>query len=138
MKKKIKSFEDLEVYQLAEELGDQVWDIVIVWPAFAKNSLGYQLVKAVDSIGANLAEGFGRFHFAENRQFTRISRGSLYETRHWLWRAYKRGLLKQKETKEIRKLTDELAPRLNAYIKSIGKSPIQMTNDSEQSERNDE
>ena len=61
MKKKIKSFEDLEVYQLAEELGDQVWDIVIVWPAFAKNSLGYQLVKAVDSIGANLAEGFGRF-----------------------------------------------------------------------------
>jgi len=61
MKKKIKSFEDLEVYQLAEELGDQVWDIVIVWPTFAKNSLGYQLVKAADSIGANLAEGFGRF-----------------------------------------------------------------------------
>ena len=138
MKNKIKSFEDLEVYQLAEELGDQVWDIVIVWPAFAKNSLGYQLVKAADSIGANLAEGFGRFHFAENRQFSRISRGSLYETRHWLRRAYKRGLLKKRETKGIRKLMDELAPRLNAYIKSIGKGSIQMTNDSEQSERNDE
>jgi four helix bundle protein len=138
MKKKIRSFEDLEVYQLAEELGDQVWDIVILWPTFAKNSLGYQLVKAADSIGANLAEGFGRFHFAENRQFARISRGSLYETRHWLRRAYKRGLLKKKETNGIRKLMDELAPRLNAYITSIGGGSIQMTNDSERSERNDE
>jgi four helix bundle protein len=138
MKKKIKSFEDLEVYRLAEELGDQVWDIVIAWPAFAQNALGYQLVKAADSIGANLAEGFGRFHFAENRQFARISRGSLYETRHWLRRAYKRGLLKKKETEGFRKLMDELAPRLNAYIKSIGNSPIQMTNGSEPSERNDE
>jgi four helix bundle protein len=138
MKKKIESFEDLKVYQLAEELGDQVWDIVIVWPAFAKNSLGYQLVKAADSIGANLAEGFGRFHFAENRQFARISRGSLYETRHWLRRAYKRGLIKQNETKGIRELLDELAPRLNAYITSIGKSSIQVTNDSERSERSDD
>ncbi len=49
MKKKVESFEDLEVYQLAEELGDQVWDIVMLWPTFAKNSLGYQLVKAADS-----------------------------------------------------------------------------------------
>jgi four helix bundle protein len=138
MKKKIESFEDLKVYQLAEELGDQVWDIVIVWPAFVKNSLGYQLVKAADSIGANLAEGFGRFHFAENRQFARISRGSLYETRHWLRRAYKRGLIKQNETKGIRELLDELAPRLNAYITSIGKSSIQVTNDSERSERSDD
>jgi four helix bundle protein len=138
MKKKIESFEDLKVYQLAEELGDQVWDVVIKWPTFARNSLGYQFVKAADSIGANLAEGFGRFHFAENKQFARISRGSLYETRHWLRRAYKRGLIKQNETKGIRELVDELAPRLNAYIRSIGKRPIQMTNDSEQSELNDE
>ncbi len=138
MKKKIESFEDLKVYQLAEELGDQVGDIVIEWPTFAKSSLGYQLVKAADSIGANLAEGFGRFHFAENKQFARISRGSLYETRHWVRRAYKRGLIKQNETKGIRELVDELAPRLNAYIRSLGKRSIEMTNDSERSERNDE
>jgi four helix bundle protein len=58
MKKKIESFEDLDVYRLAEDLGDRIWDIVIGWPDFARNTLGYQLVKAADSIGANIAEGF--------------------------------------------------------------------------------
>ena len=135
MKKKIESFEDLDIYRIAETLGDRIWDIVLTWPAFAKNSIEYQLVKSSDSIGANIAEGFGRFHFAENRQFSRISRGSLYETRHWLRRAYKRGLLKEEEVKRVRELIDELAPRLNAYIKSIGKKQVtanevsQMTND---------
>lgn len=80
--------------------------------------MGYQLVKSADSIAANIAEGFGRFHFAENRQFARISRGSLYEARHWLRRAYKRNLLIEGE---IRELLDELSPRLNAYITSIGR-----------------
>lgn len=121
MKKKIESFEDLDVYRLAEDLGDRIWDIVIGWPDFARNTLGYQLVKAADSIGANIAEGFGRFHFAENRQFARVSRGSLYETRHWLRRGYKRGLLKKDEINELRDLHSELGPRLNAYIRSIGK-----------------
>ncbi len=129
MKKKIESFEDLDVYRLAENLGDRVWDIVSSWPSFAQNSLGYQLVKSADSIGANIAEGFGRFHFAENRQFVRISRGSLYETRHWLRRAFKRELLKEEEVKELRKLLEELAPRLNAYISSIGREEKQMTSD---------
>lgn len=100
MKKMVESFEDLEVYRLAEELGDKIWDIVSKWDGFAKNTSGYQLVKAADSIGANIAEGFGRFHFAENKQFNRIARGSLYETRHWLRRAYRRGLLKRRRDKK--------------------------------------
>ena len=129
MKKKIESFEDLDVYRLAEDLGDRVWDIVTTWPAFPRNSLGYQFVKSADSIGANLAEGFGRFHFAENRQFARISRGSLYEARHWLRRAWRRDLLKEEEIKKLQSLLDELAPRLNAYIRSIGRQKVQMTND---------
>ena len=121
MKRKIESFEDLDVYRLSENLGDRVWDIVSNWPDFPRNSVGYQLVKSADSIAANIAEGFGRFHFAENRQFARISRGSLYETRHWLRRAYKRNLLIEGEIREIRELLDELSPRLNAYITSIGR-----------------
>jgi len=129
MKKKIESFEDLDVYRLAENLGDRVWDIVTTWPDFPRNSLGYQFVKSADSIGANLAEGFGRFHFAENRQFARISRGSLYDARHWLRRAWRRDLLKEEEIKKLQSLLDELAPRLNAYIRSIGRPKVQMTND---------
>lgn len=128
MKKEIKSFEDLDIYRLAEHLGDRIWDVVINWPDFAKNSLGYQLVKSADSIGANISEGFGRFHFAENRQFCRIARGSLVETRHWLRRAYKRKLLREDEVEELKALLDELAPRLNAYINSIGKN-TKVTND---------
>jgi len=120
MKKKIESYEDLDIYRLAVEISDKIWTKVITWPSFPRNSLGYQLVKSSDSIGANIAEGFGRFHFAENRQFVRISRGSLYETRHWLQRADKRGLLEEKEIKELFTLLNELAPRLNAYIRSIG------------------
>ena len=121
MKRKIESFEDLDVYRLGEGLGDRIWDIVSTWQDFVKNSLGYQLVKSADSIGANIAEGFGRFHFAENKQFARIARGSLYETRHWLRRAYKRRLLNERQTKELQELLEELFPRLNAYISSIGK-----------------
>jgi four helix bundle protein len=98
--KKVASFEDLDVYQLAVKIGDKVWSIVLNWPSFSQNSLGHQLVKSSDSIGANIAEGFGRFHFAENRQFARISRGSLYETRHWIQRAHTRNLLREKESKK--------------------------------------
>lgn len=122
MKKKIESFEDLDVYRLAEDLADRLWDIVSTWQEFARHSLGYQLVQSADSIGANIAEGFGRFHYRENKQFTRISRGSLYETRHWLRRAYKRKQLNDVETNELKELLEELAPRLNAYISSIGEN----------------
>jgi four helix bundle protein len=120
MKKKIESYEDLEIYQLAVKISDKIWVIVLAWPSFPRNTLGYQVVKSSDSIGANIAEGFGRFHFAENKHFVRIARGSLYETRHWLQRANKRGLLEEKEIKELFTLLNELAPRLNAYIRSIG------------------
>lgn len=54
------SFEDLRVYQLAETLADDVWNIVVAWDAFARDTVGKQIVKAADSIGANIAEGTGR------------------------------------------------------------------------------
>jgi four helix bundle protein len=53
-----------------------------------------------------------------------MARGSLNETQHWLRRAYKRNLLKQKETSSLKVIIDELAPKLNAYLKSIGKAPV--------------
>ncbi len=88
-----------------------------------------QLVKAADSVGANTAEGTGRGTFVDNRRFVRIARGSLNETQHWLRRAYKRKLLNEKEIQTIKPIIDELAPRLNAYLRSIGKVPVQLAND---------
>ena len=118
------NFENLQVYKLAERLADDIWVIVVKWNVFARDTVGKQLVKAADSIGANIAEGTGRGTFVDNRRFVRIARGSLNETQHWLRRAYKRQLLSSKEVGNLKPVVDELAPKLNAYLKSIGNVPV--------------
>ena len=120
------NFEKLRVYQLSEELSDRIWAIVLSWNVIARDTVGKQLVRAADSFGANIAEGTGRGTFVDNRRFVRIARGSLNEVQHWLRRAYKRRLLNAKEVAQIKPLVDELAPKLNAYLKSIGKMPDQL------------
>lgn len=86
----------------------------------AKDTVGKQIVRSADSIGANIAEGQGRDSFPDNRRFVKIARGSLYETQHWLRRAYNRNLLTAQQVDTLKPLIDELAPKLNAYLKSIG------------------
>jgi len=113
-------FENLEVYQLAEKLSDQIWKLILSWNGFSKDTLGKQLVRAADSIGANIAEGAGRGSFQDNRRFIRIARGSLNETKHWLRRAFNRKLIRDEQGRALKPLLDELAPRLNAYLRSIG------------------
>ena len=115
------NFEKLQVYQLSEKLADNVWDIVIAWDSFAKDTVGKQIVRAADSIGANISEGSGRGSIQDNRRFVRIARGSLYETIHWLRRCYLRKLLSQSEVKKLRLLEEELAPKLNAFLRSVNK-----------------
>jgi four helix bundle protein len=122
------SFENLKVYQLSEQLADEVWVIVRGWDNFATDTVGKQLVRAVDSIGANIAEGAGRGSYQDNKRFIRIARASLYETRHWLRRAFKRQLLTQDKIVALKQILDELGPKLNAFLKSIGRS-AQETND---------
>lgn len=117
---KSKGFEDLQVYQLAERLADQIWDVVTKWQPLARETVGKQLVRAADSIGANIAEGTGRGSYQDNRRFVRLARGSLYETKHWLRRAYRRQLLTSQQIDTLKQILDELAPRLNAYLNSIG------------------
>ena len=114
-------FENLRVYNLAEEIADLIWEIVVKWDYFAKDTIGKQLVNSADSIGANIAEGYGRGSHADNRRFARISRGSLFEVKHWLRRAYKRNLFSEKEISNLQELVNELTPKLSAYINSITK-----------------
>lgn len=116
------NFENLAVYQLAEKLADLVWEIVKSWDNLARDTVGKQLIRASDSIGANIAEGEGRGSFKDNQRFVRIARGSLNETKHWLRRAYNRKLLNEQSITTLKPLLDELAPRLNAYLNSIGKT----------------
>jgi four helix bundle protein len=113
-------FENLRVYNLSEQISDLIWDIVAEWERFARDTIGRQLVNAADSIGANIAEGTGRGSFADNRRFARIARGSLYEVKHWLRRAYRRRLLTDHEVAKLQNIIEELTPKLSAYIRSIG------------------
>ncbi len=113
-------FENLEVYQLAERLADEIWAVASRWYPLAKDTVGKQLIRAADSIGANIAEGAGRGTYQDNRRFVRTARASLSETKHWLRRAYARSLLSDKDVERLKPLVDELAPRLNAYLRSIG------------------
>lgn len=112
-------FENLEVYQLAEKIADEIWHIVLKWNEFEKNTLGKQIVCAADSIGANIAEGRGRYNFQDNRRFVRIARGSLNETRHWLRRAYTRQLLTSEDVNKLKPIIDDLSPKLNAYLRYL-------------------
>lgn len=116
-------FEELEVYQLAENLADRAWELVSGWTLLARDTVGKQLVRSADSIGANIAEGTGRGSYQDNRRFVRMARASLYETHHWLRRAYRRKLLSDDQIKQLRPLLEELRPRLNAYLRSIGPVP---------------
>jgi four helix bundle protein len=114
------NFENLEIYQLAEQLADEVWTIVLGWNYLAKDTVGKQLIQSSDSIGANIAEGNGRGSEQDYRRFLRIARGSLYETRHWLRRAFKRKLLTDVQTAKLTPIIEKLTPKLNAYLKAVG------------------
>ena len=113
------NFEKLQVYQLSEKIADSIWNIVITWSPLARDTVGKQIVRSADSIGANIAEGSGRGSLVDNRRFVRMARGSLYETLHWLRRSYTRKLLSQSEVKRLRVLVQELSPKLNAFLRSV-------------------
>lgn len=102
-------------------MADEIWNIVVLWDQFAKQTVGSQIVRAADSVGANIAEGSGRGSYQDNCRFVRIARGSLKETQHFLRRAYKRNLVDDNHIAKIKPIVDELAPKLNAYLNSIGK-----------------
>ena len=118
-----KGFQELRVYQLSEKLSDEIWKIVGKWEPLAKDTIGKQIIRSADSIGANIAEGVGRGSYQDNRRFVKIARGSLNETQHWLRRAYCRSLLTAEDVNILKQLINDLAPQLNSYLKSIGNIP---------------
>jgi four helix bundle protein len=118
------NFEKLRVYRLAERIADGIWGVVITWDYLAKDTVGKQMIRAADSIGANIAEGTGRGTLQDNRRFIRMARGSLYETQHWLRRAYKRSLLSKQQVDLLTPIIGELSPKLNAYFRSVNTAAL--------------
>lgn len=113
--------EKLRVYQLAMDIGERIWEVVQKWDYFPKDTIGKQLVRAIDSVTANLSEGFGRYYYKESKQFGYYSRGSLYESKTWLIKAHNRKLVNNDDFETFIKEIDSIDRQLNNYIKSIGK-----------------
>lgn len=114
--------EELEVYKVAMEIGDIVWSIVEKWKFFEKDTLGKQFTRAADSIAFNISEGYGRFHYAENRNFCYYSRGSAFETATAIKKAKTRKLISEDETNNLKEKLTLYFRLINPYIKSIGKN----------------
>ena len=112
-------FENLKVYQLAEKLADEIWEIVIKWDHLPRNTVGQQMVRSADGIGSCIAEGSGRGTAQDNRRFIGIARGSLYETKHWLRRAFNRKLLTASQVDSLKTIVNDLTPALNGYWRSV-------------------
>ena len=113
------TFEDLRVLQAAEAVADGIWPQVVRWDPFAREVVGGQLAKAADSIGANIAEAFGRFHFGEKLQFLYYARGSLFESKYWLNRARKRDLMPSAQAEDYAHQLSDLARQLNAFAQGL-------------------
>jgi four helix bundle protein len=89
--------EDLKVYKVAMEIGELVWNITEKWNFYQKDPLGKQFARAADSTALNISEGYGRFHYAENRNFCWYSRGAAFETSTVPLKAKNRNLLSEDE-----------------------------------------
>ena len=120
--------DDLEVYLIAMELGDIVWDITVQWDSFSKFTLGKQVVKSADSIANNISEGYGRFSNKENIHFCYIARGSLFETATALKKATGRGLIDPEKSIILESIINKLFPKLNSYINHLKKITNQQLN----------
>lgn len=111
--------EDLDIYQLALQIGDDVWNAVDKWDYFPKSTIGKQFVDAADSISANIAEGYGRYFYKDRKNFCYYSRGSLMETKNWALKAFTRRLITSDDFDAIVNKLKLLHHKLNIYIKKL-------------------
>jgi len=111
------TLESKRMYQRAEAIADRIWEIVDRWNWFARRTVGIQWVDAGDSIGGHIAEAGGRFHPNDVRNFLFYARGSLRETKYWLRRAHRRGLITDEEQKFVDDELEQLSREINEAIR---------------------
>ena len=113
---------DLQKFKIIEQanlIGDDIWEEVIQWKHFDKDTIGKQLVRAADSISANLSEAYGRFSYADRKRFAYYARGSLCETINWLQKSVERKLIASEKESRLQEELNILSLRINAYIKRL-------------------
>lgn len=115
------TIDDLEIYKLSIILGEDIWGIVVKWDYFAKDTIGKQIIRSVDSVAANISEGYGRFHFKEEKRFLYYARGSLHETKTFIIITHSRKLISDQRFSELNQQIDILGKKLNSFINSINR-----------------
>lgn len=106
---------DLEIYNLSMDFADVIWEIVMKWNTFSQNTIGNQWVRAADSVAANISEGFGRNTYKDSRNFYFFARGSLYESKTWLEKSYKRKLVTEAEYQQLFAEHNKIGVKLNNF-----------------------
>lgn len=115
----VTKFEDLRILKAAEKIADGIWKEIVQWNDFSRDVVGKQITRAADSIGANIAESYGCFHYGEKLQFLYYARGSLFETKYWLNRSASRQLLPVAQIQYYADSLSKLAHQLNTFAASI-------------------
>ena len=116
----IKNLRHLKVYKESLELSHSAWNIYTELPQALKFDIGSQFIRAVDSIGANIAEGFGRFHYKDKIKFYYNARGSLWESKHWIYLLHKRKLISKEQFDSFIANLNNTGKLLNSFIKATG------------------
>jgi four helix bundle protein len=115
-------FEDLEVYRLAARLSDELRGAVGQWESVDVWSVGIQMIRAADAIGADIAEAYGRGTRPDQARFLFMARGSALELQHWIARATARQL---PCPQQARQRADRIGRMLSGLIRARGRSPDQ-------------
>ena len=118
---KINHFTDIEAWKLARNLRMEIYEIIKELPVEERFDLGSQMRKAAVSCTANIAEGYGRFHFQENIQFCRQSRGSMYETQDHLITCLDNGYIPKEKYDVVWKISEDAIKVLDGYIRYLKK-----------------
>ena len=91
------------------------------WNYVAQKTYGIQIIYSSSSIGSNIAKGYRKGSNPDRARFAKISRGSLYESIHWINKTYRLKILSESEFNELSGICDILAPKLSAYINYLNK-----------------
>ncbi|MBI4135158.1 four helix bundle protein [Candidatus Uhrbacteria bacterium] len=111
-------FHELEIYKLAHALSKLGWEIYTKLSWEMRKVIGIQCITAIDSVGANIAEGYGRYHFLDRIKFFYNSRASLYEVIHWIDLMREREVITDGQHAEFMRIVNALGPKLNRFIQS--------------------
>lgn len=114
--KKFLKLNDIEAFRISFHLSNYVWDVVLKWNNFSQRTVGEQFVRAVDSISANIAEGFGRYGKKDKIKFYRYSQGSLSESLNWNEKSRVRSILSNDEYRYIFNELQKLPKAINSLI----------------------